>query len=100
MSIVCGHRDETAQNLAYLEGKSKVMWPNGKHNSLPSKAVDVQPYPYNVPTLEVDLGYIAGLAVAFGAQMGVKIRWGGDWNQNGETADNKFDDLFHLEIVE
>ena len=27
------------------EGKSKVRWPSGKHNTVPSMAVDVTPYP-------------------------------------------------------
>jgi len=31
-------------------------------------------------------------------QMGVKVIWGGDWNGDGETKDNNFDDLVHIEL--
>ncbi len=29
---------------------------------------------------------------------GVEIRWGGDWNDNGEYRDEKFLDLPHWEL--
>ena len=43
-SVVEGYRDEERQNKAYREGNSKVKYPNGKHNRIPSNAVDVVPY--------------------------------------------------------
>jgi len=33
-----------------------------------------------------------------GKQLNVNIRWGGDWDSDGEVADNSFDDLVHVEI--
>jgi len=30
--------------------------------------------------------------------MGFKIRWGGDWDMDTHTKDNKFDDLVHFEM--
>ena len=30
--------------------------------------------------------------------MGVNLRWGGDWDQDFEVQDNKFDDFPHFEI--
>jgi len=30
--------------------------------------------------------------------MGMKIRWGGDWDMDTQTKDNKFDDLVHFEL--
>lgn len=98
ISVIQGHRDEATQNLYFKNGVSKVQWPNSKHNSFPSQAVDVQPSPYNEDTLREDLSYIAGLFVGIGAEMGLNIRWGGDWDEDGETADNSFDDLFHFEL--
>ena len=98
ISIITAHRGEAEQNAAYKEGMSKIKWPLGKHNSYPSRAVDVQPYPYNEVSLREDLSYIAGLFIAFGESEGVHIRWGGDWDHDGETADNEWDDLFHFEI--
>lgn len=45
-SVICGHRNEKDQNKEYADGNSELKFPYGKHNSYPSKAVDVQPYPY------------------------------------------------------
>lgn len=45
-SIVCGHRNSRNQTKAYLDGASKVKYPNSRHNKYPSLAVDIQPFPY------------------------------------------------------
>ena len=102
VSLICGHRDEAEQNRMKAEGKSQLAWPRSKHNTLPSLAVDLQPSPYpsNSEDLRAALGLIAGLAIRIADEHDVKLRWGGDWNRNGDVVDNKFDDLFHLEIVE
>ena len=39
-------------------------------------------------------GFVMGIATG----MGIDIRWGGDWNQNDQVKDNKFDDLPHFEV--
>ena len=44
-TILEGYRNEQDQEKAFKEGNSKLHWPNGKHNSSPSRAVDVSPYP-------------------------------------------------------
>jgi peptidoglycan L-alanyl-D-glutamate endopeptidase CwlK len=100
ITIVTGHRGEQEQNQMFELGRSKVKWPNGKHNTFPSKAIDFQPYPYpqTEAALREDLSYIAGLFVGIAASKGRKLRWGGDWDRDGETEDNGFDDLFHIEI--
>ena len=46
-TIITGHRDKEAQEAAYREGRSQVRFPHGKHNKLPSDAVDSAPYPIN-----------------------------------------------------
>jgi len=103
-SIIEGHRPEKEQNAAFnaTPQRSKIKWPDGKHNSIPSKALDMQPHPMpeDDDTLREDLSYIAGLYVGIGSEMGLTLRWGGDFDMDGETADNRWDDLFHLEIVE
>jgi hypothetical protein len=38
--------------------------------------------------------------MAIAAQMDVKLRWGGDWDQDTQVKDNNFDDLWHFELVE
>lgn len=102
ISLTSGHRGEEKQNYLFEHGKSTVVWPNSKHNSNPSIAVDFQPYPYpfSEPKLWGALGYIAGRAMAIGAEEGVVLRWGGDWNGDGDVTNQTFNDLFHLEIKE
>ena len=46
-AILEGHRGQLEQDKAYADGKSKLKWPLGKHNTMPSLAVDVAPYPVN-----------------------------------------------------
>lgn len=99
-SIICGHRPKDEQDDAYYANpqRSKLKWPKGKHNKLPSIALDMEPYPRVEGTLREDLTYIAGLYVGIGRMLGYDIRWGGDWDRDGETADNSWDDLFHIEF--
>lgn len=102
VSITCGFRGEREQNELFVTKRSRAMWPTSKHNSMPSVAVDFQPYPLpkRKEKIWASLAYIAGRAIEIGIEEGVALRWGGDWNRNGDLTDNRFDDLFHLEIME
>jgi len=96
-SIIEGHRSEERQNKLLKEGKTKVAYPKGRHNSFPSRAVDVVPYPVDWNDRErfhLFSGFVLGVA----CRMGVVLRWGGDWNMNFEVDDNMFDDFPHFEI--
>ena len=98
-SVLEGHRHQTRQDALYKEGKTKVKFPHGRHNSLPSRAVDVCPYPIDWSDRErfhLFSGFVLGIAKS----MGINLRWGGDWNQNWEVDDNKFDDFPHFELRE
>ena len=100
VSLTCGFRSEEEQEEAVRTGHSQIHWPNGRHNQNPSVAVDMQPYPYplNDADLHAALGYMAGLCRLIAERNGFEVRWGGDWNRDGSVVDNKFDDLFHVEI--
>jgi len=98
-TIIEGYRGMEAQNKAYNEGKSEVMWPHGKHNTLPSKAVDVMPYPINWNDIN-RLCYFAGYVVAIGLTKGIKIRWGKDWDMDTDLNDQRFKDGPHFELVD
>ena len=45
LSVACGHRGKVDQDRAFAEGHSKLRWPKSRHNSYPSLAVDLWPYP-------------------------------------------------------
>jgi len=98
-TIIEGHRGEERQNKAYNDGKSKVKYPNGKHNQFPSVAVDVAPYPIDWSDRD-RFHYFGGFVLGVAKQKGLNIRWGGDWDMDTQTKDNKFDDLVHFEIKE
>ncbi len=102
VSLLTGHRPEDEQNAQFDAGTSALRWPDSRHNSMPAKAVDLQPYPRpaSKEKLWASLAYIAGHAIRIAASDGVILRWGGDWNRNGDLTDQTFDDLFHLEIVD
>ena len=98
-TILEGHRDKERQNRMVEEGKSQVGWPDGKHNAVPSLAVDVTPYPIVWDDRERQTLF-AGFVLATAKGMGIELRWGGDWSMDFEVRDNQFDDLVHFEIVE
>jgi len=113
-TILKGHRDKTEQNRAYYTGRSKLKWPKGRHNRLPSLAADVAPYPIDwggpllrdggldKKNLEARLrfyhfaGYVQGIA----SSMGISLRWGGDWDGDFRFNDQTFNDLVHFELGE
>lgn len=99
-SVVKGHRNQREQHTAFIDGHSELDWPNGKHNALPSLAIDVQTYPLpdtNQELREEQL-YLLGLYKGIAYERGIPIRSGSDWDRDGEIADNSFDDFFHVEI--
>ncbi|MCK5604274.1 M15 family peptidase [Candidatus Pacearchaeota archaeon] len=98
-TITCGHRDESAQNEAFRTGQSKLGWPNSKHNRNLSEGVDSAPYPINWNDIR-RFDYYAGFVMATAASMGIKLRWGGDWDGDTQVKDQTFNDLVHFEVVD
>tara|TARA_R110002020_G_scaffold45737_3_gene130654 strand:+ start:2703 stop:3095 length:393 start_codon:yes stop_codon:yes gene_type:complete len=96
-TIVCGYRGEKDQNEAFKRGNSKVKYPKGRHNSTPSFAVDVAPYPIDW-TDNDRFNYFAGYVMGVASQMGIELIWGGDWDGDTDLKDNAFDDLVHFEL--
>lgn len=97
--IIEGYRGEALQHLYFTQGKSKVDWPNGNHNSIPSKAVDAMPYPINWKDIERDC-YFAGYVMATALSMGIKLRWGRDWDGDTDLNDQTFHDGPHYEVID
>jgi len=96
-SVLEGHREKDRQNKLYEEGKTKVKYPNGRHNRQPSSAVDVTPYPVDWKDRERQTLF-AGFVIGVASQMNINLRWGGDWDQDFQVADNRFDDFPHFEL--
>lgn len=106
-TIICGTRNKEEQEKAFNEGYSKKHFPNSLHNSLPSLGIDVQPYPFVGTEKQkrdqlISLGfYTKGIAKMLKeiGRMQFDIRWGGDWNNNNNITDEKWEDLYHFEII-
>ena len=99
-TVTCGHRGEEDQNKAFDEGRSKVKYPKGRHNSDPSTAVDVYPYPVSFKNIERMI-HFAGFVSGVAKSMGIDLIWGRDWNSDWFLNDrNKttFKDFPHFEI--
>ena len=96
-SVLEGHRSKDRQNKLYEEGKTKVKYPNGRHNRQPSSAVDVTPYPVDWKDRERQTLF-AGFVLGVANQMNINLRWGGDWDQDFQVVDNRFDDFPHFEL--
>jgi len=97
-AVIEGHRGKEKQNQAFNAGKSEIEWPNGKHNSDPSKAFDLFPSPYDWKDREAFIRF-AAFILGIAAGLGYKLRWGGDWDKDWDLKDNRFNDWPHFEII-
>lgn len=105
-TILEGHRSQARQLELLAKGATKVAV--SKHQHSPSAAIDIAPYPVRWGSInsahrvkEIGNFYrLAGIVLAGAKEMGIPLRWGGDWNMNGDIYDQEFDDLVHFELVE
>lgn len=98
-SIACGHRSKEEQDDAFRRKASKLQWPQSKHNRLPSKAVDILPWPLSWTDTH-RFARLMGTVECIAKQQGVKVRFGLDFDRDGYTEDEKFLDFPHVEIDE
>lgn len=117
--IACGHRSVEEQERLFAERKSKVHGGKSKHNATPSLAVDIVPYVDGLDVYtwgraghlrELDPKLITARTqqaffqckehiFAVAERLGVELRWGGDWDRDNDSADEKFIDMPHFELV-
>ena len=89
MTVTCGHRGKEEQEKAFKEGKSKAHFGQSKHNSLPSKAVDICPYPINWDTNDIRWHKMVALAYDTASLLGFRIKCGAFFS---------FKDYPHIEL--
>lgn len=105
--VLEGHRGEAAQEEAFRTGKSQKHWPEGNHNSLPSRAIDLAPF---LPDVKIDwndlvafgrlMGFIQCLAVMHGIKLRFGLDWDGDFRTVGKDPNEHFLDAPHFELVD
>lgn len=106
-TVLSGFRTKEEQDDLFAEGKTTLAWPKSKHNQNssgqsipPSRAVDVAPYPIDWNDSKRFI-FMAGLMFQAAHDLGYKIRWGGNWDNDDVIIDDQnFDDLPHFELIE
>lgn len=88
--VLCGHRNKQDQMAAYEGGRSKLKWPQSKHNAIPSEAIDIAPKPLDWDATE-SFQILGEIVKKKADELDIAIRWGGDW----ET----FKDYPHFELI-
>ncbi len=93
------------QNEPVRTGNSKLAWPLSLHNREPSLAVDVAPYfAHRTPHIDwerkEDFLVFSGMVIGVAEEIGLRIRWGGDWDCDWDQRDQSLVDLPHFEILQ
>lgn len=105
--VMVGHRNQADQDEAFRTGKSQKKWPDGNHNALPSRAVDIAPW---FPDAKLDwgdliaFGRLMGFIQCLATERGIKLRFGLDWDGDFRSVnrdpDEHFLDAPHVELVD
>lgn len=104
-SIIETLRVKARQNRLFDTKKSRVRWPDGKHNLKPGeklvKAADAVPYINGkISWNRLHCCIMAGVILGAAAKLAIPIRWGGNWDMDLEpVTDQDFQDLVHFERV-
>lgn len=102
-TIIDGGRTMQEQIKNVQRGVSKTL--NSKHLIKEdgfSHATDVGPYPinWNDPVYALECRFFAGFVLGIATSMGIKLRYGGDWDSDKDLNDQTFNDLVHFELLE
>lgn len=101
-TVIYGHRDKQDQDAAFIAGNSKFEWPKSKHNTMPSMAMDLAPYPIDwtsKPAAVARFYLLGGIIKSIAYDLGIEVRAGWDWNMDWDLSNNKFNDLGHYELI-
>lgn len=97
LTVIEGTRSNEKQLALFLAGKTKNRV-GGKHCHTPSLAVDIAPLPLDWNDVQ-GFHKLAENFLAIAKRKGIKIRWGGDWDGDGDFKDQTFNDLVHFELA-
>lgn len=111
-TITEGWRGKADQDAAVKAGLSKTPWPTSKHNHMEggkpcSLAIDFAPWFATDPHIRwnehEEFRFLAGFIIGVGTRIvepkGYRLRWGGDFDMDGDDAEKGFEDIPHLELV-
>lgn len=102
-TVIEGVRPREIQNEYFRTGRSRVEWPNSKHNCVDeafcSRAADVAPCPIDWNDTK-RFYHFAGFVLGVATELDILLRWGGDWDSDYDLNDQRFMDLVHFELLE
>jgi peptidoglycan L-alanyl-D-glutamate endopeptidase CwlK len=98
-TVIEGLRSRTRQRRLVDDGKSQTM--NSRH--ITGHAVDLAAWVGGTISWKVGgkTEYYQKIARAMfeaAEQLRIKIRWGGDWDMDGDQSDERFRDMVHFEL--
>lgn len=95
--ILDAQRGRAEQEKAKRGGFSKAGFGQSAHNYVPAVALDVCPYPIDFNDT-AKFRAIAKVFMRIAKAKKLPIRWGGDWDMDGEWKDERFLDWGHFEL--
>ncbi|KRA63139.1 MULTISPECIES: M15 family metallopeptidase [Rhizobium/Agrobacterium group] len=90
-------RGRDAQNRAFQTGKSKAKFGQSAHNYVPAIAFDLFPFPYDWNDRKA-FTKLATIIMRIAKEKGIPLRWGGDWNMDGDKTTSDAWDMPHFEL--
>jgi peptidoglycan L-alanyl-D-glutamate endopeptidase CwlK len=93
--ILDSTRGRAAQTKAFQQGNSKAKFGDSAHNYVPAIAVDLFPAPYDWNNRQSFIN-LSKVILRIGKEKGIPLRWGGDWNMDGNLSDGW--DMPHYEL--
>ena len=95
--ILDATRGRAAQTRAFLQGKSKAKFGQSAHNYVPAIAMDLFPAPYDWENYEA-FDRLAVVIKRIAKEKGIPLRWGGDFNMDGDKTTSDAWDKPHWEL--
>ena len=104
--ILDAQRGRAEQEKAFRSGFSKARFSQSAHNYVPAIAFDIVPYPITwkpnkFKEIAKVIGYYdqrQGDGRGLALKLKIPLRWGADWDMDGEWNDERFLDWGHWEL--
>lgn len=95
-----GFRTPEEQNQLFKDGYSQKDGYEKLSKHQFGEAVDLNVFVGSKVVINKEMSCIvAGVMFACAAELDIILRWGLDWDGNGNVLDNKFNDMYHFEIL-
>lgn len=91
-------RGRAAQEKAFKQGNTKAHFGQSAHNYVPAIAMDLFPAPYDWDST-ASFDKLSKVIMRIAKEKGIPLRWGGDWNMDGNKTTSDNWDKPHYELT-